>query len=524
MARKPGTAVCLVLHHKDYLDEFRNRYRSMFESLPEYAVGKITIDNSNKIVLSNGSRVDFFTAGTQATAAQVGRSTGYHWCHATEVPFWHAPEKTFTALMGSMQLGAHTGIVVESTPCGAFGKFYDLYTSAKRGDNDYIAYYVAWHDVEEYFIQPTAEQVTAWLAWRESKNDKWRKKMGVTSTGKPIVVEDVEGRIPRFGLSCGQYLWWCDTLRNKYDGDMDQMKQEYGDDDVTCFLTAAKLGFEADEIEMVRHQCDRLRETWRDCGVSEDEEGRLVQTFDSRAFRVRQAPVPGADYCALMDPALGGQTADWSVLYVMRRTTDRLELVAKCKTRAMPDGCCDMMARLLEWYGNPLLAIESNRGEAHIHEFRVRNYPRLLRRPRVNAVTGQPIEDALGLWMNDGVRSVCIKTLHKYLRSGRLILADDDFHSEMHTFVLQEGASSKYAAAKGCHDDHIICAGMACYLDETYPLHDLPTTMTKATMTYLGQVAAQIKEQASIGILSAPIFDSPMDDQTKKERVFMDND
>lgn len=534
MCRKPGTAVCLVLHHKDYLDEFRNRYRSMFESLPEYVVGKaksnksrFELDNAQKLVLSNGSRVDFFTAGTEATASQVGRSTGYHWCHATEVPFWHAPEKTFTALMGSMQLGPHTGILVESTPCGAFGKFYNLYRSAKNGENDYIAYYVAWHDVEEYFLKPTPEQAEAWVKWRETKDDKWRRRMGQTAQGKPIVVEDTEGRIDRFALSCGQYLWWCDTLRNKYDGNIDQMKQEYGDDDVTCFLTAAKLGFEPDELALVKEQCDGLRNSWRDCGVAEDEHGRLVQVFDSRVFRVRQVPDPKAEYCALLDPALGGQTADFSVLYVFRRTVDRLELVAKCKTRAMPDGCVEMMSRLLSWYGDPLLAIESNKGEAHIHEFRVRNYPRLLRRPRINAVTGQQIEDALGLFMSEGVRQVCIKNLHKYLRSGKLIIPDDDFHSEMHTFVLDESTGKKYSAAKGCHDDHIMTGGMACYLDETYPLHDLPTTMSRETRTYLGYVASQMQAlapQAHSGIVSMPVFDERLESQEKRAIVSQDND
>lgn len=525
MLRKPGTAVCLVLHHKDYLDEFRNRYRSMFESLPDYVVGKIEIDNAQKLVLSNGSRVDFYTAGTAATASQVGRSTGYHWCHATEVPFWHAPEQTFTALMGSMQLGPQTGVIVESTPKGAYGKFFDMYMQAKRGESDYIPYFVPWHAVEEYVIKPTRDQIIAWDKWRTTKDDKWRVRMGSTSSGKATIVPDDEGRIDRFNLRCEQYLWWCDTLRNRCGGDLNQMKQEFGDDDVTCFLTAAKLGFEQDEIALVKHMCDRGREQWRECGIVEDEDGVLRQSFDSRVFRVREAPVNGAQYMAIMDPALGGQTADWSVLYVFRRTVETLQLVAKCKTRAMPDGAVDLAARLLAWYGDPLLAIESNRGEGHIHEFRVRNYPRLLRRSRINVITGQPIEDALGLYMSDGVRQVCIKNLHKYLRTGRLQIPDDDFYSEMHTFVLDEASSNKkYLAAKGCHDDHIITAGMACYLDETYPVDDVPTLSVAPQMTFLGAQALQAGLRVNADGFVPVVNDEPLSRMIVRSQAAMDND
>lgn len=519
MARCDGTAVIVVLHHKDYLDEFRVRYRQVFESLPEYVVGQITVDNAQKMVLSNGSRVDFYTAGTAATASQVGRSTGYHWCHATEVPFWHAPDKTFTAMMGSMQLGPHTGVIVESTPAGAFGRFYEMYMQAKRGESDYMAYFVPWHHVEDYVLNPTRDQIIAWDKWRESKNDKYRLQMGKTPQGKPIVVADEEGRIDRYGLTCGQYLWWCDTYRNKCNNDINQMKQEFGDDDVTCFLTAAKLGFDQDELALIKHQCDTGREHWRDCGVIEGERGELVQVFDSRVFRVRKPPEPKAEYIALLDPALGGQTADFSVLYVFKRTIDSLELVAKCKTRAMPDGCVDMMHRLLRWYGEPLLGVESNRGEGHIHEFRVRNYPRLLRRARTNVITGMPMEDALGLYMSDSIRQVCIKNLHKYIRTGRLQIPDDDLHSEMHTFVLDESSGRKYAAAKGCFDDHVMTAAMACYLDETYPIYDTNAAHT-TTPTYVG---AAVIEKPGGGFMVMQ-YDAPMASQIVKQQRQMDYD
>lgn len=475
MLRKPGTAVCLVLHHKDYLDEFRNRYRSMFESLPDYVVGTIDVDNAKKLVLGNGSHVDFYTAGTAATASQVGRSTGYHWCHATEVPFWHAPDQTFMALMGSMQLGPHTGVIVESTPQGAYGMFYDMYMQAKRGESDYMAYFVPWHDVEEYTIRPTADQFIAWEKWRTTGDDKWRLDMGKTAAGKPFVLADPENRIGRFKLDCGQYLWWCETLRNKFKGVLAQMKQEFGDDDVTCFLTAAKLAFEGEQIEQLRILCDAMRSQWRDVGLIYDDMGVLRLDYEQRQFRMIEPPdqrvIEQGRYLAVMDTSFGGSAqADWTVLKLYRREQHALHLCAKVKSKLQPSPFCDLTERILMAYGQPLLAIEANKGEAHINEMRMRNYPQQLRRKRMNVIDGSPVEDAIGFWMSESSRAVCLSTMDRYIRDERLIDPDDDLFSEMHTFIVNE-TTGKKEAAKNCNDDHVLCTSIACHIDDAYPLN-----------------------------------------------------
>lgn len=474
MLRSPNTRIMLVLHHKDYLGEFRRRYKQVFLSLPSYIAPKIITDNASQLCLENGSLVDFYTAGTKQTADSVGRSTGYQWAHFTEVPFWHAPDRTFTAALSSVYLGPNTGVVVESTPQGAYGKFYDMYNEAKQGLSDYFPYYVPWHAVDDYKLQPTLDQRDNWQKWRDTGDDKYRIAMGVTSTGKPIVLEDHENRIGRFGLSCDQYLWWCDTFRNRHAGNLLSMKQEYGDDDVSCFLTAAKLAFEQEEIAYLKQICDALRDNLYDCGLVYDGNGVLQLDRASRVYKVHEAPsqevIAESRYLAVMDTSFGGSAqADWSVMKIYRREMDSFVLCAKIKSKLQPSPFCDLCERLLSWYGQPLLAIEANKGEAHINEFRNRNYPRLLRRPRINVIDGSKLEDAIGFWMSESARAVCLATLDRYIRDGRLIDPDDDLYSEMFTFVVNE-TTGKKEAAKNCNDDHVICTAIACHLDDAYPL------------------------------------------------------
>jgi hypothetical protein len=474
MLRSPNTRIMLVLHHKDYLGEFRRRYKQVFMSLPSYIAPKIITDNASQLCLENGSLVDFYTAGTKQTADSVGRSTGYQWAHFTEVPFWHAPDRTFTAALSSVYLGPNTGVVVESTPQGAYGKFYDMYNEAKQGLSDYFPYYVPWHIVDDYKLLPTLDQRDNWQKWRETGDDKYRIAMGVTSTGKPIVLEDHENRIGRFGLSCDQYLWWCDTFRNRHAGNLLSMKQEYGDDDVSCFLTAAKLAFEQEEIAYLKQICDALRDNLYDCGLVYDANGVIQLDRASRVYKIHEAPsqevIAESRYLAVMDTSFGGSAqADWSVMKVYRREMDSFVLCAKIKSKLQPSPFCDLCERLLSWYGQPLLAIEANKGEAHINEFRNRNYPRLLRRPRINVIDGSKLEDAIGFWMSESARAVCLATLDRYIRDGRLIDPDDDLYSEMFTFVVNE-TTGKKEAAKNCNDDHVICTAIACHLDDAYPL------------------------------------------------------
>lgn len=474
MLRSPNTRIMLVLHHKDYLGEFRRRYKQVFLSLPTYIAPKIVVDNASQLCLENGSLVDFYTAGTKQTADSVGRSTGYQWAHFTEVPFWHAPDRTFTAALSSVYLGPNTGVVVESTPQGAYGKFYDMYNEAKQGLSDYFPYYVPWHIVDDYKLQPTLDQRHNWQLWRDTGDDKYRIAMGVTATGKPIVLEDHENRIGRFGLSCDQYLWWCDTLRNRHAGNLLSMKQEYGDDDVSCFLTAAKLAFEQEEIASVKSVCDALRDRLYDCGLVYNQNGVLEVDRAARVYKIHESPsqdiVAEGRYLAVMDTSFGGSAqADWSVMKVYRREMDSFVLCAKIKSKLQPSPFCDLCERLLSWYGQPLLAIEANKGEAHINEFRNRNYPRLLRRPRINVIDGSKLEDAIGFWMSESARAVCLATLDRYIRDGRLVDPDDDLYSEMFTFVVNE-TTGKKEAAKNCNDDHVICTAIACHLDDAYPL------------------------------------------------------
>jgi hypothetical protein len=470
MVRNPDVGVMVVVHKTSSLAEFRARYRQLFADLPSSLRIEVCVDNASRMQLSNGSYVDFFSAGTASTADNVGRASGYQWAHMTEIPFWASPETTMTAARNAVYLdGPGTGIILESTPNGAHGLFFEEYMRAKRGDSDFVPFFVAWHMVDEYVKTPTLEQLDLWNRWRECGDPALAKRAGW--------LDDPKKRIDRFALSCGQWNWWNFWLKNQCRGDLKTMNQEYGDDDVTCFLTSGRGAFDDSTLEIAHQMATASRPEWRMGLVRMNHIKHEYEFSDEyQIVSVREHPVPGAEYLAVMDPAMGGSnTADWTVLYIARRWPDRLEIVAKYKSRAQVHGVCEATEPLLKWFGNPLFAIECNRGEAHIHEFRTRGYPRLYRRQKFNIVEGDRLADAIGFYTDRRNRNMLFTALTKYIETTTLLGLDDDLYSEMRTMVTNE-ADGRKEAAKGCTDDNVVAAGILCFLDESLTLNDAPAT------------------------------------------------
>ncbi len=451
--RHGDMAAMVVVHAKvPYIKAMVEKYLFAWRSLPEWFRLPMRA-TANRIEFDNGSFIDFFSAGTKATADQVGRSNTYQIQHLTEVPFWFAAKQTLTACMQAQVDGPNTIQIIESTPKGA-GEFKDLYFEAKNGDSDAVAMFVAWHQIDDNRIKPTAEQLSAWVEWRETGLDSARRRGGFGV--------DTENRIPRFGLGPDQWLWWWYTLREKCGNDLDRMTQEHADDDVTCFAVSGDTYFKRDLLTKMALQCNSLRHQWRSAGI-------VAGEFDEslRGYYYRRRPTARGEYLAVLDPADGGaSTSDPSVLYICRRLPGQLEVVAWMSSQGYAEEVMALSWPLLAMYGNPLLVIEANKGTAHLLEARKRLYPRIYRRSRLNEVTGQPMLDQLGWYSTGSTRNAALQALAKYVGSGRLIVGIDTLHAQMSNFVKQ-GETEKYAAKGKTNDDHVLCAAMACHIDDT---------------------------------------------------------
>lgn len=155
---------------------------------------------------------EFESTVTLATAGNVetGRGGTYSDFHGSEVAFWRDAEKIIT---GAMQ-GGNPDIILESTPNGSQGFFYERCMEALRGEGVWKLHFYSWWWDSEYRLPLEAGEV---IEYNEEE-----KKL---AADHKLIPEQIKWR--RYKIK---------ELRDKF-------KQEYPEDPVTCFLTSGNSYF-----------------------------------------------------------------------------------------------------------------------------------------------------------------------------------------------------------------------------------------------------------------------------------------
>ena len=146
------------------------------------------------------------TAGSK----EKGRGGAYTDFHGSEVAFWPDAEKL---VAGAMQ-GGRPEVILESTPNGAQGYFYDKCMEALDGDSIWTLHFYPWWWDDEYRIELKA--------------------------GERLTFDDEELNLMReHGLVPEQINW----RRYKKRELRRLFSQEYPEDPLTCFLTSGNSYF-----------------------------------------------------------------------------------------------------------------------------------------------------------------------------------------------------------------------------------------------------------------------------------------
>lgn len=141
---------------------------------------------------------------------EIGRGGSYSRIHGSEVAKWKDASKI---LAGAMQ-GGRPSIVLESTPNGAQGTFYELCMEALHGDSIWTVHFYPWWWDEQY-----------------------RVPLG---TGEPFTPTDEEMALSKKHGLCNEQLQW---RRGKIRELGRLFIQEYPEDSISCFLTSGNSYF-----------------------------------------------------------------------------------------------------------------------------------------------------------------------------------------------------------------------------------------------------------------------------------------
>jgi len=226
--RKPTNAV--VISHES------GATKRMFAAVKYY------LDNLEikpVISIDNGSEIKFPKAGSHyfiGTAGQkaFGRGDTIDRAHLSEFAFYEKPERVLAGISEACEYGQ---IDIESTPNGR-NYFYDLYQNAKRGLSPYTCIFIPWFIDDEYSIDNLTETE------RNGLSEGVRTMFNIPdedfelTNEEKILIERVQAEYG-IKLTIGQIKW----RRYKIWDRGALFKQEYPEDDVSCFLVSGRSVF-----------------------------------------------------------------------------------------------------------------------------------------------------------------------------------------------------------------------------------------------------------------------------------------
>jgi len=426
----PNLNTLIVTHRDDTTATMRSTIQNFIAWLNEYnnyglEIGK---DNENELeIKTTGSWIFFATAGGKGG----GRSRTIHQLLASELAHWNSANPG--AELGSMTESVpDTGfVVVESTPNGAEGTFYDLY----HEHNGYKKHFFPW------FIEPSR-----------------RIKLG----GRKLhLTEDEQLLVVLHNLDHEQIAWRRNKIRELKAMKLD-FAQEYPEDDVTCWTAGTMPYFPGPRMNVL------LRRASVTPYASEDWEG---DPWDQGGtLKIWEHPRDGVEYVIGADVGGGHRDGDLSVASVLEKHT--LRHVATLSGWWKPQTFADLGIRLAERYNHAYLGFESNTiGQGAVdHAAWVRKYPNLHWETRARRDRdGTRDEWTPGFYIGANQRTPLLNLLLDLVVDGRFASDDHDLIRQMTAARLERGRvqggwADHVIFPKAAHDDRVMSLAQAIAL------------------------------------------------------------
>jgi hypothetical protein len=394
---RPGTLAVQVAHSLESAEVIFGIVRRFWENLPEELRKGALIHSRANVrqlvfpLLDSEYRVE-------VADANAGRGMTIHYLHCSEVSRW--PRDAAETLASLRAAVAPKGeIVLESTPNGAGGVFYDEWQKAH--ETGYTTHFFPWWFEENY---------------RELES-KW-KTLPFTVEEK-LLMEEHE-------LVAEQIGW----RRKQWASLRDLASQEYAEDASSCFRASGNCVFDLEAIDAAAAGAAPV--------LQSQDNGRLLIFFPYQE---------GRRYIIGIDSAGGGSQGDYASAEVIERTIGLQ--CAELRGHFPPLELARRVAELGKSYGRALLAVERNN-----HGYGVLAHLRDMEYGNIFAKGGE-----LGWLTSAASRPAMIENMVAVFAAEPKLFHSPRLLEECRTFVRREDGNA--AAADGTHDDCVMAMAIA---------------------------------------------------------------
>jgi len=389
-----GTLSLQVAHNREAAEDLFQIVHRFWTNLPEgWRKGALRTSRCNS------RQLVFPELDSQYCVASADENTGrgrtIQNLHCSEVSRWgRKGDEALASLRAAVVPGGN--IVLESTPNGAGGLFYEEWQRA--ADTGYTRHFFPWWYDAAYVIEPGAE---------------------------PPFTEEEEA-LQSNGISNEQIAW----RRKQWASLRGLARQEYAEDDVSCFRVSGECVFELAAV-----------------GRALEGAGEALELRDNERLTIWLPTQAGREYVIGADPAGGGTEGDYSCAEVIDR-----ELGTQCAElhgHWPPREFARKMVQLGKEYNTALLAVErNNHGSGVLAHLQTAGYPKVYKQQ------GQD-----GWWTSAVSRPRMIENLGDALIEEPGLFRSRLLLNECRTFV--RFADGNTGAAAGTHDDCVMAMAIA---------------------------------------------------------------
>jgi|HubBroStandDraft_2_1064218.scaffolds.fasta_scaffold01192_10 hypothetical protein len=395
---QPGTVTVQVAHDQESAEEIFKIVHRFWENLPKAMQDGALVTSRANIRQIVFPRLDSEYRVATAADANAGRGMTIHNLHCSEVARWPRDvEETLASLRSAVPEQGE--IVLESTPAGAGGTFYEEWQRAD--ETGYARHFFPWWYGNEYRLLKKAP------------------------SAEPPSLEEEE-LMRRAGLTEAQIAW----RRVKRAQLRGLAVQEYAEDPTSCFRASGECVFDLQGIERALQAC-----------------GEPVETRDNQHLQLWFPSQVGKQYLIGVDPAGGGSQGDYSCAVVIERSTGLQ--CAELHGHFPPRELAVRLIELANSYNQGLLVVEqNNHGHAVLAHLRMEGCMNIFR------------EGGHDGWLTSAVsRPAMIENLAAVLALEQTIVRSSRLLNECRTFIRHVDGSS--SAAAGSHDDCVMAMAIA---------------------------------------------------------------
>jgi hypothetical protein len=408
---------------------------------------------SNKGELKYPESDSTFFIGT-AGNKNFGHGLTINKAHLSEGARFPDLMETLAALEG---VPAHDEIMIESTPNGAQGPFYDLNQEAFRGQSEWTLIFFRWFEFGEYSLPTTDDEGMQILA-EVAAGSQERYGNEEQALAQNLARENIV-------LTAGQWKWrrWKrSSLKGKF-------FEQYPEDFVSCWLASGRPFFDLMTLMSLP-------------------DGEVIRKAEGDALWIYEDAVKGRDYVLWADPAEGIERGsdddsgldpvqsansgltDFAAWGVVDRET--LDDVAVFLGRVSPRELARMINEYGRRYNNAIAVVErNNHGHAVLLSLdETYGYPEIYHHLDRSNDDGSE-QSRPGFPTDKITRPTALDELDDQIRNGLYTPRDPRMREQMKTFVVN--SKGRAEASTGHHDDLVLgraIGGYVCRQPKNYSL------------------------------------------------------